>query len=167
MSYENGTIHYNLPQTVDEDKRDWFDTNEAFANIDSAIHTAEQTAEGNAEQIVIANAEITSLKDRMDTAESDIDNAEAGIDTLNEAVGTMNTRIARNLQDIFDMICTSQEDTAIVSKASGYNAGDYFIYNETLWVVTHAMTYGAQIVPDTNCQSCSLTDLIKTLQSYH
>lgn len=40
MSYANGTTHYNLPQTVGSDKRDWSDTNTAFANVDSALHTA-------------------------------------------------------------------------------------------------------------------------------
>lgn len=44
MSYRVGTTNYNLPQTEGTDKRDWSDTNQAFAAIDSAIKTASDDA---------------------------------------------------------------------------------------------------------------------------
>lgn len=40
MSYAIGTPNFNLPQTQGSDKRDWSDTNQAFADIDAAIKTA-------------------------------------------------------------------------------------------------------------------------------
>ena len=45
MSYAHGTSHYNLPQTVGTDKRDWFDTNQAFANVDADLYAAKTGAE--------------------------------------------------------------------------------------------------------------------------
>ena len=61
MSYANGTTHYNLPQTVGTDKRDWADPNQAFADIDAAIYGAVQdTAQ--------AALDIDALEGRMDTA---------------------------------------------------------------------------------------------------
>ena len=50
--YANGTTHYNLPQTVGTDKRDWTDTNQAFADIDAALYTASETASSAASDIV-------------------------------------------------------------------------------------------------------------------
>lgn len=45
MSYENGTPNYNLPQTVGSDKRDWSDTNQAFADLDAAVKRAVDDAD--------------------------------------------------------------------------------------------------------------------------
>ena len=164
MSYENGTIHYNLPQTVNDDKRDWFDTNEAFADIDSALHTAVQTCEANAEQITIANSAISALDTRVSTTEDDIVDIKASDDSQNESIATINTKVANNFQDLLDMICAYQEETAVVQKNGGYHVGDYFIYNETLWKATSTMSKGTQIIPSTNCINTTLTELIKALE---
>lgn len=37
MSYAQGTPNFNLPQTQGSDKRDWTDTNQAFADLDAAV----------------------------------------------------------------------------------------------------------------------------------
>ena len=58
MSYANGTQFYNLPQTVGTDKRDWFDTNPAFAAIDAALHSAVTGQASDAEAIATINGKL-------------------------------------------------------------------------------------------------------------
>lgn len=58
MSYQSGTTHYNLPQTVGSDKRDWSDTNTAFAAIDTAIYQA--SSEASSASSAASNAQTTA-----------------------------------------------------------------------------------------------------------
>ena len=161
MSYEHGTTHYNLPQTENADKRDWFDTNEAFADVDSALHEAVEGVNTSAEGIERLNSEMTALSGRVSTNEQDIVQVKADVDTANESIGNLNTGVSKLKQDILDMICSFQEPTAVSSRQ--YREGDYFIYNETLWVATADIGIGTQIVPDTNCNNTTITEIIKNL----
>jgi ABC-type glycerol-3-phosphate transport system substrate-binding protein len=91
MSYANGTQFYNLPQTVGTDKRDWFDTNAAFAAIDAALHAAATGQAADAEAIAAINmmVELFSLYSLPLTAQSFYDSfrnttlpmGQAGFDT--------------------------------------------------------------------------------------
>lgn len=63
--YAKGTVNYNLPQTVDTDKRTWDDVNEAYEKIDAALKTAYDTSLSN--------------KDRLDELEPRVDKCEADI----------------------------------------------------------------------------------------
>ena len=155
MSYANGTTHYNLPQTVGTDKRDWADPNQAFADIDAAIYGAVQdTAQ--------AALDIDALETRMDTAEQGIStNAGniAGLDTrlttAEGAITSMSGQIADTRQDLEDMICAYNEASATSTHA--YAIGDYFIYNDVLYKATQTIAIGDTIVPDTNCATTNVT----------
>ena len=158
MSYRVGTTHYNLPQTENADKRDWFDTNEAFAEVDSVLYTALTQGADNTERIETLRSDVTALDGRVTQAESDIVDLKAGVDTANESIGTLNTNLAKQKQDFLDMICAYQEPSAVSSRQ--YRSGQYFIYNETLWECTADIGIGTQIVPDTNCKNTTITEII-------
>ncbi len=81
MSYEYGTTHFNLPQTIGSDKRDWSDTNQAFADVDAALYgavsdagtalTAAQTAQTAADgAVTIAQGAATTANSASATAAS-------------------------------------------------------------------------------------------------
>lgn len=81
MSYRVGTTHYNLPQTESTDKRDWSDTNQAFADLDAAVYeagsdaglalTAAQTAQTSADGAVVdAAAAVTTANAASASASS-------------------------------------------------------------------------------------------------
>lgn len=162
MSYANGTQHYNLPQTEGSDKRDWFDTNEAFRNIDTDLHSAKQTAETTAGNLATTNENVTRLTGRVATAESNIRALEGNLATTKEnlgivsqAVNGLTTTVAGNKQDLKDSICAIEEDTARASMK--HEVGTFFWYNDTLYKTTVVITKNSEIVPDVNCSTTNIT----------
>ena len=77
MSYATGTTHYNLPQTVGTDKRDWTDTNQAFADLDTAVYSAATTA--SAASTAASNA--ASAASAADTKATNAASAASAADT--------------------------------------------------------------------------------------
>lgn len=155
MSYANGTEHYNLPQTVGTDKRDWFDTNTAFQNVDADLHSAKQTADSVA-------TDVTSLTTRVGTAEGDITalatrvgNAEGDISALQSGQTSLGNQIGDVKADLSDAICAVKEADATADYA--HAVGTYFWYNDTLYITTQAIAVGDTIVPNTNCNTTNVT----------
>ena len=158
MSYAKGTTHYNLPQTMGDDKRDWFDTNEPFAAVDAALN-------GAVEEVAVLDKDVTTLKSDMETAKTDIVGLKA-YDTQNDVkVSALQTLTAQHTvdienvrQDSEDMICAIEEGSATASYA--HEIGSYFRYNDTLYITTVPINVGDTIVPDVNC---STTDIVTRL----
>lgn len=162
MSYTNGTTHYNLPQTTGSDKRDWSDSNQAFADVDAALYGAVQdTAQ--------AELDIDALETRMDTAEQniatntgDIAGLDTRVTTVEGAVTSLSGQVTDTRQDLEDMICAYNEASATSTHA--YAIGDYFIYNDVLYRATQSITIGDTIVPDTNCTTTNVTTEIAAIE---
>ena len=169
MSYQNGTPHFNLPQTVGTDKRDWFDTNEAFAELDGAVYSASNTAQTASEGLVQTNENVSALEDRVETTEGDITQLKADVDTAEENIGInataisgLQTHVDDVEQDLSDMITAYEEATATASMS--HNVGDYFRYNDTLWITTITIRVGDTIVPNVNCMSTNVMARVKALE---
>lgn len=81
MSYAVGTTHYNLPQTQGTDKRDWSDTNQAFADIDAAIYGAGDDA----------STALSTAQTAQTTATSAASDASTAVTTANAASATAQT----------------------------------------------------------------------------
>ena len=157
MSYANGTTHYNLPQTVGTDKRDWSDTNQAFADVDAALHTAAETASTAASNISTLDNQINGvggIDSRLTTAENDIDNVEGAVSTLQTTVAGHTSAIADVRQDAEDMITAHNE--AAAESTSHYDIGEEFIYNDVLYRATAEINIGDTIVPNTNCSATNV-----------
>lgn len=155
MSYANGTTHYNLPQTVGTDKRDWFDTNQAFADIDEALY-------GAVEQATSIASAVTALTTRVGTAEENIADLqtsrttdEANIAALQTLTSQHTTQIADVKADALDMICAVDEGTAQVASVA-VTSGHYFRYNDVLYIATADIAVGDTIVPNTNCRATNV-----------
>lgn len=106
MSYRVGTTHYNLPQTESSDKRDWADTNQAFADLDAAVYeagsdaglalSAAQTAQTSADGAVVdaaaavttANAASASATSASEAAALARTEAQSAVTTANSADAT-------------------------------------------------------------------------------
>lgn len=163
MAYVNGTTHYNLPQTVGTDKRDWADTNQAFSDIDAALY-------GAVDDVAQAQTEIDALTGRMNTAEENIaDNTAdiAGLDTrlttAEGAITSQQSQITDLRQDTEDMICAYNEASA--TSTHDYAVGDYFIYNDVLYRAIQVITIGDTIVPDTNCTTTNVSSELLSIKS--
>lgn len=92
MSYQNGTTHYNLPQTVGSDKRDWSDTNAAFAAIDAAIYQASSDASAASSAASDAQADADAAALAATNAQADADAAQTAATTAGELAQTAKSR---------------------------------------------------------------------------
>lgn len=164
MSYANGTQNYNLPQTVGTDKRDWFDTNSAFAAIDAALYAAATGQAADAEAISTINSKLAADEADIAALQTASTSQAASISTLQTTVNGQATQIADVRQDAEDMITANNEGAAATSTRA-YTIGDYFIYNDVLYKATAAIAIGDSIVPNTNCEATNVDTEITQLNS--
>lgn len=161
MSYVNGTTHYNLPQTVGTDKRDWFDSNAAFAAVDAALYAAATGQASDAEAITALQQTVAGQATDIATLQTASSSHAASISALQTTVNGQATQIADVRQDAEDMITANNEGAAATSTRA-YVVGDYFIYNDVLYKATDAIAIGDTIVPNTNCEATNVdTELTK------
>lgn len=162
MSYAKGTPNFNLPQTVGTDKRDWSDTNEAFAKLDSAVQSNTDANASAAENITVLQSDNTTNKTNIAKNTQDISSIQNDITDIKGNVGTnaqgitdANTKITDLRQDSEDMICAYNEPTA--TSAHYYAVGSYFIYNDILYKATQMINVDDTIVPNVNCSATNVT----------
>lgn len=159
MSYASGTTHYNLPQTVGSDKRDWTDTNQAFSDIDAAIYGAAQGASAATSAIETINGQIETITGKQAVDEGNISTLSGKVSTLESTVGTQAAAIADVRQDLQDNIESKKEASATSTRA--YNVGDTFYYNDVLYKATAPIAIGGTIVPSTNCTAVTVMSEIQ------
>ena len=159
MSYANGTAHYNLPQTVGTDKRDWFDTNSAFADVDAALYgVVEQNATDHTDiaamKLTIANLQQADVQFQRDLSETN-----GRVTTLEQNAATDEAAI----DDLADMFCplevaTAQSDIDVAQ-------GRMFRYNGVLYIATAAIAIGDTIVPNTNCVATNMEEELSQINT--
>lgn len=164
MSYANGTQFYNLPQTVGTDKRDWFDTNSAFAAIDAALHSAVTGQASDAEAIATINGKLADDEADIAALQTKTTTHDSQIAALQTSVNTQASQIQDVRQDAEDMITANNEGAAATSTRA-YEVGDYFIYNDVLYKATAAIAIGDTIVPNTNCEATNVDTELTQLNS--
>lgn len=164
MSYAQGTQFYNLPQTVGTDKRDWFDTNEAFRQIDAALHAAAVGQAGDAEAITAINTRLAADEENIAELQSTTSTHSTQVAALNTAVNENTADIADVRQDCEDMITAYNEGSAATSTRA-YKVGDYFIYNDVLYRAKNAIAIGDTIVPNNNCVATNVGTEVSALNS--
>lgn len=163
MSYASGTTHYNLPQTVGSDKRDWTDTNQAFSDIDAAIYGAAQGASAATSAIETINGEIETITSKQAVDEGNISTLSGKVSTLESTVGTQAAAIADVRQDLQDNIESKREASATSTHA--YNIGDTFYYNDVLYKATAQIAIGGTIVPSTNCTAVTVMSELSRVEA--
>ena len=158
MSYTQGTTHYNLPQTLGDDKRDWFDTNQPFADVDAALYSAY-------EGVQTLDKDLTAVKSDLNTAQTDIASIKQYDAENTVKVSALETLTAQHTVDIEDvrndaedMICSVEEKTATAQYE--HLTGAYFRYNDTLYVATTDIGKGDTIVPNVNCRTTDVASSI-------
>lgn len=117
MSYAVGTTHYNLPQTQGTDKRDWSDTNQAFADIDAAIYEAGDDASTALSTAQTAQTTATSAASDASTAVTTANGASATAQTASEAAA-----LARTEAQSASTVAGQANTTAQAAQATASNA---------------------------------------------
>lgn len=159
MSYATGTTHYNLPQTVGTDKRDWTDTNEAFSAVDTALYGAVQDAETATSGIQTLNTAVDTINGKLATDEGNISTLSGKVSTLESTVSGHTSAIADVRSDLQDNIESRKEASATSTHA--YSIGDTFYYNDVLYKATANIGVGDTIVPNTNCTGITVMSEIQ------
>lgn len=160
MSYASGTTHYNLPQTIGSDKRDWTDTNQAFADVDAALYAAAQGAESAASAISSIQSDITTIQGKQSTDEGNITTLQGKVSTLESTVSGQGTEINDVRRDLQDNIESKHESSATSTHA--YAIDDTFYYNDVLYKATAVINIGDTIVPNTNCTGITVMSEIQS-----
>ena len=127
MSYATGTTHYNLPQTVGTDKRDWTDTNQAFADVDAALYQAQQDASGAASDVSAVDTRVTTLEGKMSTAEGKISILEASDTTQDTAILNLQNRVTAIESKDIEVTFTDGTVGVFISTIGALTAGTYLI----------------------------------------
>lgn len=159
MSYAQGTTHYNLPQTVGTDKRDWFDTNQPFRDVDEALWGAKESAESAASQVSSLSQRVGDVENDIADVKQDITTLEGDVSGIQTAVTNLGNKIDNINDDVTDAICAIKEADATADYK--HNVGDYFWYNDTLYKATLTINIGNTIVPNTNCKTTNVTTELK------
>lgn len=159
MAYANGTLHYNLPQTVGTDVRDWSDTNQAFEDVDTALYGAVSDVATASSGVTALdtqlNAPTTGVVAQLGQAQTDITGLDGRVQTLEGTVSNHTSQIADVRADCEDMICAFNETSS--TSTHDYAIGDYFRYNDVLYEAIAVINIGDTITPDTNCKTTNVT----------
>lgn len=162
MSYATGTTHYNLPQTVGSDKRDWTDTNQAFSDLDTAVYGAAQGAEAATSAIQTINSELDVIAGKQATDEENITTLNGKVSTLEGTTSTLGAEVLDVRQDLQDNIESKHEASATSTHA--YAIGDTFYYNDILYKATAAIAIGDTIVPTVNCMGITVMSQVSAIK---
>ena len=162
MSYTNETTYYGLPLPTGSDKSTFTDNNTAFQAVDAALHTAYEQSGAATEDIVAIKATVANLIQADIDFQNDLDTEKGKIRNLQDKEVLQDTEIAAVKADAFDMITAYNEPTATSTHA--YSVGDFFIYNDVLYIATESIAIGDTIVPDTNCSTTNITTELKDIK---
>lgn len=140
MSYQSGTPFLNLPQTVGSDHRDWFDTNEAFLNLDTKMKTLWDGSSSTETILTALQESVASLATDVSTLSGIVSGHTSTITTINESLVLINTALnALNTQVVgkFDSVGIAD---AYDASYGVYAVGDVVTYNGQRYVCTTAVT---------------------------
>ena len=140
MSYASGTPFLNLPQTVGSDHRDWFDTNEAFLDLDTKMKTLWDGSSSTETILTALQESVATLSTDVTTLSGIVSGHTSTITTINESLVLINTTLnALNTQVVgkFDSVGIADAYDATYGV---YSVGDVVTYNGQRYVCTTAVT---------------------------
>lgn len=169
MSYRVGTPNYNLPQTEGTDKRDWFDTNEAFRNVDADLHAVVEQSSSQSAVIEALQTDVGNLQTGLEDTNTEVDGIktkqatdEENIAQNAQAISQLNSKVDNLDTDLAEMIEVTEEPSATATVQ--HNVGTYFRYNDNLWITTVLIRVGDEIVPNVNCETTDVMSRVYQLE---
>lgn len=160
MGYSNETVHYGIPLPTGSDLTTPMDYNESMTDVDVAVFEAKTDSSSALSKAGQLETALDNTNQNVSAIDGRLTEAEGTIVSQGQAITNLNNKIVDLGQDVEDAICSVVEETATAE----YNhaVGDYFWYNNTLYITTVAITAGDTIVPNTNCDTVTVaTELVK------
>lgn len=155
MSYTNETTHYGIPKPLGTDLTTPMDYNNAADAIDTAVWGAVQDAAQATSDAADAKTTANNAAGAVTTLEGTVTTLEGTVGTQGTAITNLGTEVSDVRADLSDAICAVKEPTATAAYA--HAIGDYFWYNDTLYRTTSTIAVGDTIVPNTNCETVTIT----------
>ena len=146
MSYRVGTTNFNLPQTEGTDKRDWSDTNQAFADLDAAVGQAGTDA---SQALTLATTAQTTADGAVTTAQGAVTTANAASATATSASEA--AALARTEAQSASTVAGQANTTAQAAQTTASNAD------------TVALAAQANIGTMANLQTTDKTSLVAAI----
>lgn len=163
MGYSNETTHYGIPLPTGSDLTTPMDYNEAMTDVDVAVFEAKTDSDSaltKAGQLEVAlgqtNDAVSGIDGRLTEAEGTISSQGLAITNLRNDVGDLG-------RDVEDAMCSVVEETATAEYV--HEVGDYFWYNNTLYITTAYIDIGNQIVPNTNCNTVTIATELNRIEA--
>lgn len=157
MSYTTGTTNYDLPQYVGTDTPSWTDTNEGFAELDSAVGGAVSTLGAVGDRVTALETTVTGdggVTETITSIQSDITTLNGTVSGHTTSITNLGIEVDDVRSDCEDMITANEEASA--TSTTAYAVDDYFRYNDVLYKCTVAIGVGDTIVPNTNCEATNV-----------
>lgn len=164
MAYTNETTHYGIPLPLGSDLTTPMDYNESMQDVDTALFESKTDSSS-------ALQKANQLQQDLATTNGNVTAVTGRVTTLEGTVTTQGQSILQNTQDIsdvradaLDMIEAKDEGTAQVASVA-VAKGEYFRYNDVLYIATQTIGVGDTIVPNTNCRATNVGTELNQLNS--
>lgn len=155
MGYSAETTHFGIPLPTGSDLTTPMDYNESAQAVDTALFESQASSDTALQKAIAVetglagtNTEVANVKGRVTTLEQ-----------TSQTQGTAITNLGNKVDDVkadaLDMICAVDEGTAQIATVA-VSEGDYFRYNDVLYVATDDIAIGDTIVPNTNCRATNV-----------
>ena len=164
MSYTNETTHYGIPLPLGTDLTTPMDYNTSMQALDTAVFGAVTDASAGVEKANAVEESLGTTNDNLSALTGRVTSAEGTITTQGNAITQLQLDVADVKADALDMICAVDEGTAQVASVA-VNTGEYFRYNDVLYMATDDIAIGDTIVPNTNCRATNVATELETLNA--
>lgn len=155
MSYTNETTHYGIPLPLGTDKTTPMDYNESMQEVDTVLFGAKSNSDSALRKAQQVEAGLSQTDDNVTAIAGRVTTLEGTSVTHGNAIQQNAQDIADVRADALDMIEAKDEGTAQVATVA-VNKGEYFRYNDVLYIATQNIAVGATIVPNTNCRATNI-----------
>ena len=155
MSYTNETTHYGIPLPLGTDKTTPMDYNTSMQEVDTVLFGAKSDSDS-------ALRKAQQVEEGLSQTDNNLSSVADRVTTLEGTSVTQGNAIQQNAQDIadvradaLDMIVAKDEGTAQIATVP-VNAGEYFRYNDVLYIAIQNIAIDDTIVPNTNCRATNV-----------
>lgn len=164
MSYTNETTHYGIPLPLGTDLTTPMDYNQSAQSIDTALFGAVTDASAGVQKANAVEEALGTTNDNLSALTGRVTSAEGTITTQGNAITQLQLDVADTKADALDMICAVDEGTAQVASVK-VDKGQFFRYNDVLYIATDDIAVGNTIVPNTNCRATNVATELENLNN--
>lgn len=140
MSYANGTPFLNLPQTVGTDKRDWFDCNEAFLDLDGKVKAAYEGEIDTAAALSALTEVVSGISTDVESLQGTVGEHTTSIGTINEALTLINSALVSLNTSVSGKFDSAGIADPYDAEHGTYSVGDVVTYNGQRYECVTAVT---------------------------